>query len=167
MKRILQSSFVLVLFLQISCNTIKISSEFDDTVDFPQYNAYQLSDRALDLPLNKLNGSVLISAIETQMEEKGFTKTNNNQLIVDVYVNTEDRMEDNSYMTGYGGFAKNNPRYKHYVVGSIFLLFIDKADNQLVWQGVAEGTVTEKEEKVEDQIREAVAKIFEKYPPAK
>jgi hypothetical protein len=53
-----------------------------------------------------------------------------------------------------------------YTEGTLFIDFIDKAKNELVWQGIGSGALKMKNpEKREERIRLFVKEIIAKYPP--
>jgi hypothetical protein len=51
------------------------------------------------------------------------------------------------------------------VEGSLFIDFIDKNKDQLVWQGLGEGILSLDMDKKEEKINEIVTEILKKYPP--
>ncbi len=165
-------SLLIVLFL-FSCESIKITTDYDKTADFSKYKTYQFDHRVNELPLNDLNKNRLLTAIENQLNEKGLTKADNPDLFVDVVLTA--KQEQNTYAStnyygggyryGYGGMSTTDINTVTYVVGTLFIDLIDAEKKQLVWQGRGEGTIDEDTNDREKNINDAVRKIFYYYPP--
>ena len=59
-----------------------------------------------------------------------------------------------------------NVRVDQYTEGTLFIDFIDKDGNELVWQGIGSGAMKMKSaEKKEERIKEFVKEILSDYPP--
>lgn len=171
MKRIIVFLFLPFLF---SCESIKITTDYDKTVDFSNYKTYKFDNRVDELPLNDLNKKRLLDAIETNMSAKGFKKSDTPDLLVDIVITA--RQEQNTYATtnyyggGYryrygGGMSTTNVNTETYTVGTLFIDFIDAEKKVLVWQGRGEGTIDENTKNREKNINDVVKKIFYFYPP--
>ena len=73
---------------------------------------------------------------------------------------------------GWGGFGpgwgwgfNNQPQVSVRSEGTLFIDLIDMENKQLIWQGMGTGLISKKMDKKEEQIKEFVMKIMEKYPP--
>ncbi|MFN8256736.1 MAG: DUF4136 domain-containing protein [Bacteroidales bacterium] len=174
--------FLLILAtLAISCSTIRISSDYDKTAPFANYKTYKFTDEALALPINDLNKNRLISAIETELAAKGFTKSETPDVLIDLNLKGEQKQTATANTTGTGGygygygyrygwgggFTTTTINYDTYVEGTLFVDMIDASKKQLVWQGRGVGTVDPEasQAKREKNINYAVKQIFTKYPP--
>ena len=66
---------------------------------------------------------------------------------------------------GWGnGFATTNYTESDYLNGTLVVDMLDQKSKELLWQGVAKGTISEKPEKREKRIPKAVAKLMKKFP---
>jgi len=176
--------FVAVLILAASCSSVKISSDFDKTAGFSSYKTYAFTNEAKTLPgLNDLNRNRILSAVETELAAKGFTKSEDNpDVFIDIQLKGEQKQTATAtnsggyggygYGGGYrygwgGGFSTTTINYDTYVDGTLFVDMIDAKKNQLVWQGRGTKTVDPdaSQKKREDNINYAVKQIFTKYPP--
>ena len=155
---------------------VSVSTDYDKSVDFTQYKTYKYTDEALNLPVTSLNQDRLIEALSAAMASKGFSQSDNPDILVDITISTQQKQTatetTNYYGTGYryrwgGGFSTSNINVNDYTEGTIFLDFIDAESNQLVWQGRGVGTVQENAsaEKREKRANKGMAKILKKYPP--
>lgn len=173
---------ILVLFLLSSCATLKVSQDYDKSAPFASYKTYQFTQDAANLPINELKRSRLIAAVESEMALKGFTKSENPDVLIDIRVKTKEVQTATAntsgtggyYGRGYrygwgGGFSTTTINYDSYTEGTIFIDMIDVAKNQLVWQGRAAGTIDPdiSAEKSESNIKYGTKQVFMQYPPVK
>jgi hypothetical protein len=75
---------LMVSIVAFSCATMKISSDYDRQADFAKFKTYQLSDGTQNLQIQQLNRDRITTAVEKELAAKGFTKSDNADLIVDV-----------------------------------------------------------------------------------
>jgi len=172
----------IVLITAVSCSSVKISSDFDKTAGFSSYKTYTFTENALALQgINDLNRNRLLSAIETELTGKGFTKSENNpDVLIDIQLKGEQKQTATATSTGGyggygygyrygwgGGFSTTTINYDTYVDGTLFIDMIDAKKNQLVWQGRGTKTIEPdaSQQKREQNISYAVKQIFMKYPP--
>jgi hypothetical protein len=132
--------------------------DYDKTVDFSVYRTYGFpketgTDRG---GYSTLVTSYFKSAISTAMEARGYKYAEENpDLLVNFFMNTRERTEVASEPRfGYGyydyryGMYTPWPMYEHdrtvtYKVGTINVDIVDAEKKQLVWEGVAEGRVSD------------------------
>jgi hypothetical protein len=176
MKKLIFLLFTLIV--AASCSSVKVSSDFDKTAGFASYKTYALTEEAKNLQLDDLNKNRILSAIETELAAKGFSKAESNpDVMIDVKLKGEQKQTatantSGGYGYGYrygwgGGFSTTTINYDTYVDGTLFVDMIDAKKNQLVWQGRGTKTVDPdaSQKKREDNINYAVKQIFTKYPP--
>lgn len=168
---------VLILLIAASCATIKVSSDFDKTVNFPGYKTYKFTDEALAMPLDDINRNRIISAVESELGLKGFTKSENPDVLIDLKLTAQTKQTatantSGGYGYGYrygwgGGFSTTTINYDSYQEGTLFVDMIDAKKLQLVWQGRGVGTLNPdaSQKKREENIKYAVKNIFNAYPP--
>ena len=175
MKKLLFPIFILLI--AASCATIKVSSDFDKTAKFPGYKTYAFTPEVQTLNVDELNRKRLITAVENELSLKGFTKSDNPDVLVDIKITGEKKQtatatSSGGYYGGYrygwgGGMGTTTVNYDSYVEGTLFVEMIDAAKKQLVWQGRGVGTIDPEAsaEKREKNINYAIKQIFTKYPP--
>jgi len=177
MKKLVLPMF---LFLLVSsCASIKVTTDFDKTAPFANYKTFAFTPEATSLNIDQLNRQRLISAIENELKLKGFSKSDNPDVLIDLKVSAKNIQTATAsstamYGPGYryrwgGGFSTTTINYDNYTEGTVFIDMIDTARKQLVWQGRGVGTVEPKlsPEKREKNINEGIKQIFAKYPPVK
>jgi hypothetical protein len=172
MKKII---FLFIAALATSCSTINVSYDFDKTTDFTKYKTYAYSEDALKLAISDLNRDRMLNAIDAEMSVRGMTKSDNPDVLVDLIVKAEKKVEANATNVGGGyygrygyarGFGTTQISYDEYVVGTLFINVVDKSVEKIVWQGRGTKTIDENAspQKRESNINYAVKSIFYNYP---
>jgi len=157
-----------------SCSSVKVASDYDKNVDFSKYKTYAFYKTGIDkAEINDLDKRRILRAIEIEMATKGFTKSENPDMLVSIFTNSREKV--NIYNNGWGPYGYGwgwSPWYwNNYntvttsTEGVLYIDLIDAGKKELVWQGVGTGYLTESMEKKEERIKEFVTSIFEKYPP--
>jgi len=175
MKKLLFLSIILII--AASCSSIRISSDFDKSVQFASYKTYAFTSETMSINLDDLNKKRLLSAVETELVAKGFTKSESNADVwIDVQLKGEQKQTATATNTGGygygrygygGGFSTTTINYDTYVDGTLFINMIDAKKQQLVWQGRGTKTIDPdaNQKKREENINYAVKQIFTQYPP--
>jgi hypothetical protein len=178
MKKYLLIPILFVAVLPACSPSLKVTSDYDRSVDFSKYKTYSFSPQSSELQVNELNKRRILSDIETQMATKGFTKAEVGDVIVDVRVSAKERQEATAYTSGNGygmyggyryggGFQTTTTSVQTYVDGTLIISFIDSQKKELVWQGtgVKELDPDASAEKRVENISNAIKGILAKYPP--
>jgi hypothetical protein len=181
MKRMKRVLWLAVALLGGGCATTTETEtriDYDKTADFSVYRTYGFpketgTDRG---GYATLVTSYFKSAVSTAMEARGYKySAENPDLLVNFYMNTRERTEIRpgvgapygyyGYRDGlYRGWYDDN-RTVNYQVGTINLDIVDAAKKQLIWEGVAEGRVSEEalaNPKV--TINAVVTEMMRQYP---
>lgn len=172
---------ILLTVVFASCSSLKTSYDYDKESDFSAYKTYSYTEETLKLPIQELNRTRLINAIDKEMAAKGFSKSSDPDVLIDVHVKAEQKRDatatttgpgmygyGGAYRYGYGsGFSTTQINVNEYVEGTLFINMVDKAAEKLVWQGRGTKVLDEdvSPEKRETNINTAVTEIFKKYPP--
>ena len=174
--KFLKITFVLLLFgvFMTSCNTVRVATDYDQNVDFNQYKTFAFFKPGIDkAEISDLDKKRILRAIETEMTAKGFTKSEDPNLLVSIFTKTKENIniyQDNMY--GYYGWGWN-PWYwgagsntvSTTSEGTLYIDFIDAAKKELVWQGMGTAALAQEVNRKQERINEIVKEILEKYPP--
>ena len=173
MKKIILYSLVALLVFA-ACSSIDVSYDYDKDANFTSYKTYGYTQEALALGIGDLNRDRLLKAIDAEMTARGFTKSDSPDALVDLIVKAQERTQATATNTGGyygrygwgGGMSTTTINYDQYVDGTLFVNFIDKSTEKMVWQGRATKTLDESAspEKKETNIKNAVKMIFTKFP---
>ena len=168
--------FVLLLVLA-SCSSVKVYSDFDKQVDFTPYKTYAFHKNGIDkAEISDLDKKRILRAIDETMSAKGFTKSDNPDLLISFFTKEREEVNVNQFNAGWGygwGWGWNpflwggNTMVTRHTEGSLYIDIIDAKKKELIWQGEGEGVLTKDRDKKEALIKEFVSKILEQYPPQK
>lgn len=158
------------------CSSLVTSFDYDESADFSKFKTYAFSEHALSLPeIQQLDRDRILEAIENELTERGFTRSDTPDALVDVFVKAEEEISATATNTGgygrwgYGyawGGGTTHIDYNKYTKGSLFISLIDMSVEKIVWQGRGTKTLNENvsPERKEANIKTAVEAIFSKYP---
>ncbi|MFV0305277.1 MAG: DUF4136 domain-containing protein [Moheibacter sp.] len=157
-------------FLFTSCNTVRVSYDFDRTTDFNNYKTYNYHQKGIDkLEINDLDKRRIVTAIDAQMTAKGFTKSTTPDLYINILASSKEKIniDNGGYYGGYwGGPYWNGPsRVYQYTSGTIILDIIDDKKNILIWQGSGSGLDVSNLNRKVEEIPSAIEEIMAKFPP--
>src|SRR5690606_1187448 len=145
---------LMIAFIVTSCSTVRVTYDFDRATDFNVYKTYNFHQKGIDkLEVNDLDKRRIISAIEAQMAAKGFTKSSNPDLYINVLASSKEKVNiDNGYYGGYWGPYYGPSRVYQYTSGTIIIDIVDDKRNILIWQGAGSGLDVSNLESKADQI---------------
>ena len=172
MKTIIKIALLSTILLLSSCNTIRVSSDFNDKINFNDYKTYAFSKKGVDeAEINDIDKKRILNAIDVELSSKGLRKSS---IEPDLMVNffTESNKKIN-YYPNYNSYGYGSPiapwyntyYYHKYSEGVLFIDLIDYKKNELIWQGIGKGYIPSKRAKKEEQIKLFVNKILIQYPP--
>lgn len=158
---------LMIAFMVTSCSTVRVTYDFDRATDFNVYKTYNFHQKGIDkLEVNDLDKRRIISAIEAQMAAKGFTKSSNPDLYINVLASSKEKVNiDNGYYGGYWGPYYGPSRVYQYTSGTIIIDIVDDKRNILIWQGAGSGLDVSNLESKADQIPKAIEEILKNFPP--
>lgn len=168
-----------ILGVTVSCSSVRVSSDYDREADFEAYKTYAFTKEALELPVGDINRKRILQAVSNELTAKGLTASEQPDVWISLHVKAEEKQNATAttvspYGARYGyrwgmGFSATDINIEQYVEGTLFVDMIDVAKKQLVWQGRGVGTLDPdaSAEKREQNINNAVTRIFTEYPPAK
>ena len=177
MKTIKLLPALLLMLFVVSCSTISVYSDYDKSVDFSQYKTYAFYKSGVDkAEISDLDKRRILHALDNQMAAKGFTKSDNPDLLINIFTKTREEVNVNQFSAGWGyGWGYGWNPYMMYgwpstsvstsTQGTLFIDFIDAKKKELVWQGEGIGELTRNIDKKDERIAEFVAKILAQYPP--
>jgi hypothetical protein len=164
----------IVLF---SCNSVKVTSDYDSKVNFKSYKTFAFYKPEIDrAKISDLDKKRILRAIEGALLEKGFTKSNAPDMLVGIFAKSREKVNINQNQNNQGFGWRWNPwmmnglnsniQVSQFSEGTLFIDFIDTTKKELIWQGVGSGALkTQNREKKEIRIKEFVAEIMTQFPP--
>jgi hypothetical protein len=172
-------SKLFILFLVsilTSCSSVYVNTDYDKKANFAAYKTYAYNKSSIDkLEISDLDKKRILYAIDAAMPTKQFSKSENPDVLINIFTKERERVNVyNNMGWGYGfgwgwgpswgmgmGFTQTTTTPE----GTLYIDIVDAKTKELVWQGIGTGYLTTNTEKKDERIAEFVAKILEKYPP--
>jgi len=189
MKRFFKLLPLAVILMAItSCSSVRVAADYDKNASFGEYKTFAFFKTGIDnAKISDLDKRRILRAIEAELTAKGFTKSENPDLLVSIFTKSRERVNvynNNFGFGGFGGFGFGGfgfggfgfPYYGGFgrgfgnsvstsTEGELYIDLIDANKKELVWQGSGTGYLTQNVDKKEERIKEFVSKIIETYPP--
>ncbi|CAH0336791.1 hypothetical protein FVB9288_02511 [Flavobacterium sp. CECT 9288] len=167
---------VLLLFVFASCSSVRVYSDFDNKADFTAYKTYAFHKNGIDkVEISQLDKKRILNAIDRELSAKGMTKSENPDLLINIFTKERERVDVNQFNAGWGygwGWGWNpfmwggqNTIASTSTEGTLFIDLIDAKKKELIWQGEGVGNLTQNRRDKEERINEFVTKILEQFPP--
>lgn len=169
MKTLIQMAVISLLIA--SCSSIRVASDYNSEIDFGKYRTYGFMQDLGSQNYSDLSNQRIQKAINAQMEQRGYAISEEPDMLINVVTSIETARDITATGTpvfygrrfGYS-VATYDVNVHEYREGSLVIDLVDAGSKNLVWHGTADGTLSEKAEKNQQKIDEAVVKIFEQYP---
>ena len=175
MKKLLTLLPVAILLLAFSsCSSVKVAADYDRNANFETYRSFAFYKPGIDkAEISDLDKRRILRAIEAELLNKGFTKSQNPDMLVSIF--TKSREKINVYNNGFGPYGygwgwspwywNNYNTVSRSTEGVLYVDLIDAKSKELVWQGMGTGYLSQNMDKKNERIKEFVSKILENYPP--
>ncbi len=173
----IQFLFAVLLFTMVSCGSmVSVNADYDKKVDFSTYKTFAYYKTGIDkVEISDLDKRRILHAIDQQMLAKGFTKSENPDLLINIFTKSREQVSVNQFNAGWGyGWGWGwNPfmmgGHQTTVIssteGTLYIDFIDAKKKEMIWQGEGTGFLTKNTHKKEERINAFVTKIVAQYPP--
>ena len=174
----------LIISLGGCASSAKIIYDYDHSADFGSYQTYNFFENAGpdQGDYQSFFSRYMIEAIELEMEKRGYTKSNYPDLRINGKANLQDKTkvtQSSAPMTGgyygyrggmYSGWGvgygySTDTHVSQYTEGTFNIDLVDRSTNQLVWEAVGVGRVTDEAlENLDQRVKAGVPKFFAGYP---
>jgi len=177
---------LVLLLIMASCSSVKITTDYDKSVDFTKLKTYEYYGWAAesDKILNDIQKRRIEADFGNEFKKRGINYVESGgDMIVVLYVMTQEKTQYNATTTGmgYGGYYGYGPGWGwgpgmgmgmstttvseyNYTVGTLVIDIFDKHDEKLIWESIATGTVNENQQTREKNLPKTIAKIMAPYP---
>lgn len=178
---------LLLAFTMSACSSAsKIRADYDRGADFGSYTTYNFVENAGPRAGNyeSFFTQYMRTAIELEMENRGYTKSDNPDLLINFNGIMQDKTKVSTShapppMHGGGYYGYRGARYgtwggygystqthvSQYTEGTFNIDIIDSKQQQLIWEAVGVGKVSQKAlENLEESIMKGVPRYFAQYP---
>ena len=177
---ILAASF---LFLQACASTPNTISNVAPDADFSRYSSFGFLDVLSTDRQNyeSMESNFLKVAVAQELDRRGFTYSESPDLLVNFYINTQEKIRSRSVPTtgayygyrdpfydpwgGYGMAMGYETRVDQFTEGTLNIDVVDAGTKKLVWEGAVSGRITKKDlQNLEQTIDDAVAAVMADFP---
>ena len=173
------SMLITVVIALAGCTSLRTASDYDKNVDLNAYKTYNFYDKGIArVKLNNLDKRRLLAAVESEMNAKGFSKSNRPDLLVNLVVVAREKTDFYGpgyyggwgwgggwgWRGGWGGWGGSN-YINQYIEGTIIVDFLDPAKKILFWHGQGSGFNLDNFSKREQRLNTGVKEILAQYPP--
>ncbi len=163
----------------------RLYSSQNPQADFSSYDTYgYVSQLGTDEPggPTSLLTQFLRSAVDREMQARGYRYLNQGgDLLVNFYVETQDKIQSRTTSSpsvyagrGYYGYrggvygtwgAYSETEISQYTEGTLNIDLVDSTRQELVWEGVAVGRITEEARRnIQVAVDTVVPQVFEQFP---
>lgn len=179
MKKVifLSAAILSSLVLLTSCGpTLTVTNDYDHTANFSQFHTFRIVKLEQQYQaLSQFNQTRVIDAVRAQMIAKGFTETENADMLVNItsIMKNQKELVANSY--GYGGGYRpyawgggnmsTTVNVQNYVAGSLIIEVANGSTSKLLWEGIGNQDIDSPSSNPEKAITAAVQKIMASFPP--
>jgi hypothetical protein len=162
---------ILGLFAAHDARAQKVTTEFDQTIDFSKYKTFAIRDGQLNSRNPALNSPLVKKQIEADIERdltaKGLTlvASGPSDLNIRYTFGAARKTEVEAYPAGWYGFGTRYVRVP-YAEGTLVIDLRDPTTRSLVWRGIASEEKSDAT-KIQGKLDDMVKKSIDKYPPKK
>jgi hypothetical protein len=177
-----------IMVLLSACSSLKITADFDKSVDFTKYKTFEYYGWAKesDKVLNGLDKVRIEDAFAKEFFSRDLKLVESDgDLIVTLFIVVEQKTEQQAETThmggGYGGYyggrygygpgwgwgggySTTTVREYNYAVGTLVCDVFDKKSEKLIWEGIASKTIDSDPNTRDKKIPEVVRRLMLKYP---
>lgn len=163
-----------LIVFSAACSTLRVRTDYSHSTDFASYKTYSwLRVRAG----NSLWADRIRRDVDQQLAAKGWTLVSSGgQASVTAFGSTRQQPTLETFYSGFGpgfggwywrgwdgGYATTQVVYTP--IGTLVVDIFNNNTKHLIWRGVAQQALSGKPEKNEVKLSNAVAKMFQKFPP--
>lgn len=173
----------LLLFILVSCASIKVDYDYDENVNFSQFKTFAFYKSGTDrIEISDLDKKRILHSIEDHLNSKGLKQDNENpDILINIFTRSHERINVGSFTnptlgagagtwgTGWNPWLMNS----NYIAestsleGKIYIDFIDSKKKDLIWQGSGSGAFKKNMRKKDQKINDFIGRILASYPPEK
>lgn len=175
--------FMLLVLSATGSFAQKVHVQFDKGIDFPKFKTYAWLESKH--PAQAVSAQQVVADIDLQLNRKGLRRVELDagpdlQVVYNAGVKERTIVEGYSYGYVLAGYLYSRiygslwfwPKPGSWVSeveknGSLVVDLVNASSKDMVWRGVASGTLCDNTRKNEQKLNKAIRKMFKKYSPKK
>lgn len=175
--KLLKVIFSLGMLTLVSCSTVQVVSDYDTTVNFQQFKTYAFLKEGVDeVKISDLDKKRILKAIEEEMNAKGYVKSQNPDILINIFTDAKQVVHVNSFYGGWGyGYYRpwgwnpwmwgmSYPMVSTTTEGVLYIDILSAKNKELIWQGRGTGYLTDRQSKKNQRVKEFTTKIMKTFP---
>lgn len=166
---------IVILLGMAACTTgPTIRSYTDPAADLARFRTFGFySEQAKGQAYASFVSRYIESAIADEMQARGYLRSETPDLMINFHLQAQDKVQVTQtpatyygWRRGYGwGGGAYHTDVRSYKEGTLNIDVVDRARNQLAWEGVAIGRINSKSlDDPQPAVKSVVAQVFERYP---
>jgi len=163
-------SFVLIGLLLLTSSAVaqKVTTDSAPNVNWSSFHTYSWGE-GTRAP-NPLTDQKIVAGVDAQLAAKGWKKVTENPDVIVIYHASSDQQKSLNW-SSFGGWGRlgggmGSAQVETVITGQLIVDLADAKAKQFVWRGTATDTVGSDPKKLTEKINKALAKMFQKFPPA-
>ena len=166
-----------IFLLLASCGpALQVTSDYDHSANFSNYHSFRIVKLEQQVQaISQFNQQRIIDAVRNEMKSKGFTETEDADLLVNIVtiLKNEKQLTANTY--GYGGgyrpyawgggYSSTTVNVENYKNGSLIVEVADAKTKNLLWEGIGNQDIDQPSSNPDQAIQAAVKSIMASFPP--
>jgi len=165
------------MLLVSSCGPqLTVTNDYDRTANFSQFHTYKIVQLEQQYQaLSQFNQTRVINAVNAQLLAKGFTQSENPDMLVNITSIMKNKQEIVANSYGYGGGYRpyawgggnmsTTVNVENYTAGSLIIEIANASTKKLLWEGIGNQDIDAPSNNPEKAINAAVLKIMASFPP--
>jgi len=177
-KTIFLSAVILssLVFITSCGPQLTVTNDYDHTANFSRFHTFKIVQLEQQYQaLSQFNQTRVINAVNAQMLAKGFTQSENPDMLVNITSIMKNKQEIVANSYGYGGGYRpyawgggnmsTTVNVQNYTAGSLIIEVANASTKKLLWEGIGNQDIEAPSNNPEQAINSAVVKIMASFPP--
>lgn len=163
-RRTISMLILAAVFASASCATLTTKVQSDPKADFSKYHTFRIAGSRME------SGNIqwLQNQVASRLQAKGLREAGD-QADLDVVTRLirtpQEGSADSGYYAWWGGTTTSGMASAGTPSGTVVVDLVERARNQLVWRGEAQGTIPSTGSMREEKARLALDRLLAEYPP--
>ncbi len=176
-KYLIAAAGLVTLLTACAASGPRVNTNVDPSADFSSIKTFGfMQPLGTDRPngVRTLLSKMMASSIIRELENRGMQQSKTPDVLINVFINTEQRMDVRQTPTAGSFHGHRRNRYstwgsyrttvRQYTQGTLSIDVVDPNRNMLIWEGVAQGRLRRSDSEVDQaRVDEVVGHILAKF----
>ncbi|PKH52799.1 DUF4136 domain-containing protein [Tenacibaculum sp. Bg11-29] len=166
--------YLFLLFI-VGCSSTKVIYDYDSKTNFEKYKTFNFFEDAGN-GLNELDVKRITNELLYKLQEKGMKLSDTPDVYINIVSKESEVANRNTIGLGIGGggtvgfgISGGIPIGSKKMNQQLTIDFVERKNNELIWQGIAESEIKERTTPEERELhyKKVIEKVLVSYPPSK